>query len=95
MFILRTLELAPGKTQIVRLLDKQTVYALRAEAERTDSVRVGQKDYQVARLAIKQIENGQPQDTLKIRLYLTLDSRRVPVLMTAEPAWGTIRVELQ
>jgi len=95
MFILRTLELDAGKTQIVQLLDKQTVYALRAEVEQTESVRVGQKDYQAARLAIKQIENGAPQDTLKIRLYLTLDSRRVPVLMTAEPAWGTIRVELQ
>ena len=94
MFILRTLELGPGKTQIVRLLDQQTVYTLRAEAERTESVRVGQKDYQVTRVAIKQIENGS-QDTLKIRIYLTLDSRRVPVLMTAEPAWGTIRVELQ
>ena len=58
MFILRTLELSSGKTQIVRLLDKQTVYTLRAEAERTESVRVGQKDYQVTRVAIKQIENG-------------------------------------
>jgi hypothetical protein len=95
MFVLRTVELDPGKTQVVRLLDKQTVYTLRAEAERTESIRVAQKDYRVARLAIKQIENGQPQDSLKIRLYLTLDSRRVPVLMTAEPAWGTIRVELQ
>lgn len=95
MFILRTLELGSGKTQIVRLLDQQTVYTLRAEAERTESVRIGQKDYQVTRVAIKQVENGIAQDTLKIRLYLTSDSRRVPVLMTAEPAWGTIRVELQ
>ena len=58
MFILRTLELEVGKTQIVQLLDKETVHTLRAEVERTESVRVGQRDYQVARLAIKQIENG-------------------------------------
>jgi hypothetical protein len=95
MFILRTLELGSGETQIVRLLDQQTVYTLRAEAERTESVRVGQKDYQVTRVAIKEVKNGLCQDTLRIRLYLTLDSRRLPVLMTAEPAWGTIRVELQ
>jgi len=93
MFILRTLDLT-GKTQVLRLLDKQTVYTLRAEGERTESVRIGQKDYQVARVAIKQLENGIAQDTLKIRLYLTSDSHRLPVLMTAEPAWGTIRVEL-
>ena len=95
MFILRTFELSSGKTQVVRLLDKQTVHTLRAEAERVESVRVGQKDYQVTRVAIKQVENGIAQDALKIRLYLTSDSRRVPVLMTAEPAWGTIRVELR
>jgi uncharacterized protein DUF3108 len=95
MFILRTLEISSGKTQVVRLLDKQTLHTLRAEAERTESVRVGQKDYHVTRVAIKQVENGVPQDTLRIRIYLTTDSRRVPVLMTAEPAWGTIRVELR
>ena len=94
MFILRTLELGSGKTQVLRLLHKETVYTLRAEDERTESVRVGQKDYQVNRVAIKQLENGIAQDTLRIRLYLTSDSRRLPVLMTAEPAWGTIRVEL-
>jgi len=95
MFVLRTLELSSGKTQIVRLLDNETVHTLRAEAERIESVRVGQKDYQVTRVAIRQVENGTPQDALKIRLYLTSDSRRVPVLMTAEPAWGTISVELR
>ena len=94
LFILRTLELASGGTQVVRLLNKETVYTLRAEVERTESVRVGQKDYQVARVAIKQLENGIAQDKLRIRFYLTFDSRRLPVLMTAEPAWGTIRVEL-
>jgi Protein of unknown function (DUF3108) len=95
MFILRTLELSSGKTQVVHLLDKETVHTLRAEAERIESVRVGQKDYQVTRVAIKQVEKGTAQDPLKIRLYLTSDPRRVPVLMTAEPAWGTIRVELR
>ena len=94
MFILRTLDLT-GKTQVLRLLDKQTVYTLRAEGERTESVRIGQKDYQVARVAIKQLENGIARDSLRIRLYLTSDSRRVPVLMTAEPAWGIVRIELQ
>jgi Protein of unknown function (DUF3108) len=95
MFILRTFELGSGKTQVVRLLDQQTVHTLRVEPEGIESVRVGQKDYQVSRVAIKQVENGIAQDTLKIRLYLTSDPRRVPVLMTAEPAWGTIRVELR
>jgi uncharacterized protein DUF3108 len=95
MFILRTFELGSGKTQVVRLLDQQAVHTLRVETERIESVRVGQKDYQVTRVAIKQVENGIAQDTLKIRLYLTSDSRRLPVLMTAEPAWGTIKVELR
>jgi len=95
MFILRSLELSSGKTQVVRLLDNETVRTLRADAERIESVRVGQKDYQVTRIAIKQVEKGTAQDALKIRLYLTSDPRRMPVLMTAEPAWGTIRVELR
>ena len=95
MFILRTVGLSPGNTQVVRLLDKETVHTLRAEVERTESVRIGQKDYQVTRVAIKQVEKTLPQDTLKIRLYLSTDSRRLPVLMTAEPTWGTIKIELQ
>ena len=95
MFMLRTLELAPGKTRVFRLLDKETEYALKAEAEQTESVRIAQKDYQVTRVAIKQLENGIAQDTLRIRLYLTSDSRRLLVLMTAEPVWGAIKVELR
>lgn len=95
MFILRTFELSPGKPQVVRLLDNQKLHTLRVDLEQKESVRVGQKDYQATRIAIKEVENGIPQDTLRIRLYLTSDFRRLPVLMTAEPTWGTIRVELR
>lgn len=95
MFILRTFELSPGKPQVVRLLDNQKLHTLRVEPEQKESVRVGQKDYQATRIAIKQVENGITQDTLRIRLYLASDFRRLPVLMTAEPTWGTIRVELR
>jgi len=95
MFILRTFELSPAKPQVVRLLDNQELHTLRVEPEQKESVRLGQKNYQATRIAIKQVENGIAQDTLRIRLYLTSDFRRLPVLMTAEPAWGTIRVELR
>jgi Protein of unknown function (DUF3108) len=95
MFILRTFDLSPAKTQVVRLLDDQELHTLRVEPEQKESVRVGQKNYQATRIAIKQVENGVTQDTLRMRLYLTSDFRRLPVLMTAEPAWGTIRVELR
>jgi Protein of unknown function (DUF3108) len=95
MFIVRTSELNPGKPQVVRLLENQELHILRVEPEQKQSVRVGQRDYQATRVAIKQVENGIAKDTLRIRLYLTSDSRRVPVLMTAEPKWGKISVELR
>jgi hypothetical protein len=29
-----------------------------------------------------------------LRLYVTNDQRRIPVLITAEPTWGSVRVQL-
>jgi len=38
---------------------------------------------------------GRENDKLyNLKIFVTNDARRVPVLITAEPSWGSVRVEL-
>jgi hypothetical protein len=40
------------------------------------------------------MEGKRDSNLYNLRIYLSNDSRRLPVLITAEPSWGEVRVEL-
>jgi len=46
------------------------------------------------RVAFMPIKGGQPDDHNKIRIWFTDDAVRLPVLITAEPSFGPIRMTL-
>jgi uncharacterized protein DUF3108 len=93
-YALRTIDLTPGKTSDFTLLEDGQLYSVRAEPEGRETVHAPKADYDAVRVAIKPIEDGRVKDSYKLRLYLTSDTRRLPVLLTAEPFWGRTRVEL-
>jgi hypothetical protein len=93
-YALRTIDLTPGKASDFTLLEDGQLYSIRAEPEGREKIHTSTADYDTVRVAIRQIEDGRTKDPYKLRLYLTSDSRRLPVLLTAEPFWGQTRVEL-
>jgi hypothetical protein len=93
-FMLRTIDLTPGKAQNFNLVDKGKLYALRAEVEGREEVLIQKKKVMAIRIAIKMMNAKVPDDSTKIRCYLSDDPRRLPVLISAEPKWGRVIMEL-
>jgi hypothetical protein len=94
LFAVRQIDLNPGKNTTFSLLEDDRLYTVRVEPEARDKAYTHLGTYDTYRLAIKLVEGREIKDPYKLRLYLTNDSRRLPVLLTAEPSWGQIRVEL-
>ena len=84
----------PGRVRTFTLLEDNDLHTVRAEPEAGEKVLIRTTEYAAFRIAIKLIEGQDSNDLYKVRLYLSNDSRRLPVLLTAEPPWGQIRVEL-
>ncbi len=91
---IRRMDLAPGAARTFSLLENKELYTVRAEPEATDRISLRTATYETVRIALRQVEAGRIKDPYKLRLYLSRDLRRLPVLVTAEPNWGRIRVEL-
>jgi hypothetical protein len=94
LFAIRGISQAPGASKSLNVIDDGKVYPIRVEAEGREKVYTRAATYDAFRIAVKMIEGGKASDAHKIRIYLTRDSQRVPVLITAEPPWGQIRIEL-
>jgi len=92
--LFRSIDLTPGKASDFTLLEDGQLYSVRVEPEAREKIHTSTADYDTVRVAIRQIEDGRSKDPYKLRLYLTSDARRLPVLLTAEPFWGQTRLEL-
>ena len=51
-------------------------------------------EFGAARIAIRLPGNEEEEDQYKLRLFVSTDPRRLPLRMTAEPGWGSVRMEL-
>src|SRR5262249_15369058 len=94
LFAIRGLSQQPGSSKTLNVIEDGKVYTIRREAEAREKVYTRAANYDAFRIAVKMIENGKLSDAHKIRIYLTRDQQRLPVLITAEPPWGQIRIEM-
>jgi len=94
LYALRSIDLVPAKIRTFTLLEDDRLYTIKIEPEGREKAYTHFGTYDAFRVAIKLVDGGGIKDPYKLRLYLTNDSRRLPVLLTAEPSWGQIRVEL-
>lgn len=94
LFAIRGISQTPGASRTLNVIEDGKVYTIRAEAEAKEKVYTRAANYDAFRVAVKMIENGKASDAHKIRIYLTRDQQRLPVLITAEPPWGQIRIEM-
>jgi hypothetical protein len=90
---LRTLDFKGTKPKTIALLDDGKLYDLQVEVEGREKVTTRAGSYDCVRLATKAIGRTKA-DPYRLRVFISEDARRLPVMITAEPPWGSVRVEL-
>ncbi|HEX8186258.1 MAG TPA: DUF3108 domain-containing protein [Blastocatellia bacterium] len=93
LYAIRAMDLTPGKSHTFNLLEDDKLYAISVQPEGTEKITTRAGSYDTVRVSTK-MATGRDSNVYNLRLYITGDARRLPVLITAEPKWGQVRVEL-
>ncbi len=93
-YAIRSIDLARNKPANFNLLENDKVQKLVAEVEGFEVIKTDAGSFKTARIAVKLDNKGVVSDSRKIRLYLSNDSKRQPVLITVDLPLGSIRIEL-
>jgi hypothetical protein len=94
IFAIRGMDLTLGKTRTFTLLEENKLYSVKVEPEAREKVTTPAGSYDTIKIATSMVKADATDKLYNLRLYITGDSRRLPVLITAEPSWGSVRVEL-
>ncbi|MEW6126776.1 MAG: DUF3108 domain-containing protein [Acidobacteriota bacterium] len=95
LYAIRMIDLTPGKTQNFTLIEDGKLYELTITVEGREKIGTRMGDFNTVRVSTKAAStNRSGKDPYQLKIYLTNDAQRLPVLMTASPAWGEVRVEL-
>ncbi len=95
LYAIRMIDLTPGKTQNFTLIEDGKLYDLTVTVEGREKVGTKMGDFNTVRVSTKAAStNRSGKDPYRLNIYLTGDAERLPVLITATPAWGEVRVEL-
>ena len=92
---LRALPLKSGETLTLDGVEGRNRRQIRATVEARESIASTNGQIKAIRVAFVPIVGGQPDDQNRIRVWYSDDIARVPLLITAEPDVGSIRVTLR
>jgi hypothetical protein len=90
---IRTMDFKSNRPGTFTLVDEGKLYELQVEVEAREKISTRAGSFNCVRLATKAIGRAS-SDPYKLRIFVSDDARRLPVLFTAEPRWGAVRVEL-
>ena len=94
IFAIRGMDLTVGKTSTLTLLEDDKLYAIKVQPEAREKVTTRSGSYDTIKIATSMARGRENDKLYNLRIYITTDARRLPVLITAEPSWGSVRVEL-
>lgn len=94
IFALRGMDLTLGKSHTFTVLEDEKLYTITVHPEAREKITTRTGSYDTVRLATSMIKGRENDKLYNLRMYITSDARRLPVLITAEPSWGSVRVEL-
>lgn len=94
LYAIRTIDLTPGKTRSFNLIEDNKVYAIKVKPEAREKITTRAGDYEAVRITTEMAGGRGKSNLYNLKMYVTTDKRRLPVLITAEPNWGEVRVEL-
>jgi len=94
IFAIRGMDLTIGKTRTLTALEDDKLYTIKLQPEAREKVTTPAGSYDTVKIATSRMKGRENDKLYNLRIYITNDARRLPVLITAEPSWGSVRVEL-
>ena len=94
IFAIRGMDLTVGKTRTLTVLEDDKLYTIKLQPEAREKVTTPAGTYETVKIATSRVKGTQNDKLYNLRIYVTADAARLPVLITAEPSWGAVRVEL-
>jgi hypothetical protein len=94
IFAIRGMDLTMGKSRTLTVLEDEKLYTIKLQPEAREKVTTRAGSYDTVKIATSRVKGRENDKLYNLRLYITTDARRLPVLITAEPSWGAVRVEL-
>src|SRR5204862_6790892 len=90
----RGMDHTSAKSRTYTVLEDEKLYTINVQPEAKEKITTRAGTYDTVRLSTS-MKKGRENDKLyNLRMYISNDARRMPVLITAEPSWGSVRVEL-
>lgn len=94
IFAIRGMDLTIGKVRTLTLLEDDKLYTIKLQPEAREKITTRAGGYDTVKIATSMVKGRENDKLYNLRIYITNDARRLPVLITAEPSWGSVRVEL-
>lgn len=94
IFAIRGMDLTVGKARTMTVIEDEKLYTIKVQPEAREKVTTRAGSYDTVKIATSMMKGRENDKLYNLRIYITNDARRLPVLITAEPSWGSVRVEL-
>ncbi|MEK6287244.1 MAG: DUF3108 domain-containing protein [Acidobacteriota bacterium] len=94
IFAIRGMDLTMGKSHTLTLIEDEKLYTIKVQPEAREKVTTRAGSYDAVKIATSMARGRENDKLYNLRIYISNDERRLPVLITAEPSWGSVRVEL-
>jgi hypothetical protein len=94
LFAIRGMDLIVGRTREFNILEEGKLYKISVTPEAKEKVTTRAGTFETVRVATKSLSGGRESSLYNLKMFLTTDARRLPVMLTAEPSWGSVRVQL-
>ncbi|HJZ68196.1 MAG TPA: DUF3108 domain-containing protein [Blastocatellia bacterium] len=94
IFAIRGMDLTIGKSRTFTLIEDGKLYTIKVQPETREKVTTKAGSFDTIRVATSMVKGTGVDTIYNLRLFITNDTRRLPVLITAEPSWGSVRAEL-
>jgi len=94
IFAIRGMDLTLGKARTITVIEDEKLYTIKLQPEGVEKVTTRAGIYDTVKIATSRMKGLENDKLYNLRMYITNDARRIPVLITAEPSWGSVRVEL-
>jgi hypothetical protein len=94
LYAIRMMDLTQGKTKPFTLIEDGKLYPLIAQVEGREKITTRTGTYNTAIISTRAANSRSGKDPYKLKIHIATDASRLPVLITAEPTWGEVRVEL-
>jgi Protein of unknown function (DUF3108) len=94
LFAIRGMDLSIGRARQFNIIEDGKLYRVSVTPEAKEKITTRAGSFETVRMATKNLSGGRDSNLYNLKMYVTADARRLPVMLTAEPSWGSVRVQL-